>query len=87
MQKEYKTRHDCEGKLILWELCNKLKFSHTAKWNIHKLEFILVNKTYKLLWEFDIQTDYLIPAIRPDLMIVKKKKKKVKKEKEREFAE
>ena len=34
------------------------------------------NDTHKLLWDFSIQTDQLIPARRPDLKIIKKKKKK-----------
>ena len=33
----------------------------------------------KLLWHFNIQTDHLIPARRPDLIIINKKKKKKKK--------
>ena len=37
------------------------------------------NEQYKLLWEFGIQTGYLISARRADLMIVKKKKRKKKK--------
>ena len=32
-----------------------------------------------LLWDFSIQTDHLIPARRPDLIIINKKKKKEKK--------
>ena len=32
-------------------------------------------KWYKLLWDFDIQTDHLISALRPDLMIMNKKKR------------
>ena len=32
------------------------------------------------LWDFEIQTDHLIPARRPDLEIVNKKKEKKKKE-------
>ena len=31
-QKEYKTRHECVGKVIHWELCKKLKFDHTNQW-------------------------------------------------------
>ena len=38
-------------------------------------ESIQENKTQKLLWGFKIQTDHLISARRPDLVIVKKKKK------------
>ena len=36
----------------------------------------LENDTHKLLWDFNIQTDHLIPARRPDLIIINKKKKK-----------
>ena len=43
---------------------------------MHKLEFILENETHKIFMEFEIQTDHLISARRPDLMIVKKKKKR-----------
>ena len=37
---------------------------------------VLENDLHKLLWDFNIQTDHLIPARRPDLIIIKKKKKK-----------
>ena len=36
------------------------------------------NNTHKLLCDFNIQTDHLIPARRPDLIIINKKKKKEK---------
>ena len=36
----------------------------------------LENATHKLLWDFNLQTDQLIPARRPELIIIKKKKKK-----------
>ena len=34
------------------------------------------NDTHKLQWDFDIQTDHLISARRPDLIIINKKKKR-----------
>ena len=34
---------------------------------------ILENNTHKLLWYFDIHTDHLISARRPDLIIINKK--------------
>ena len=37
---------------------------------------VLENDTHKLLWDFNIQTDHLIPARRPDLIIINKKKRK-----------
>ena len=32
------------------------------------------NDSHKLQWDFNIQTDQLIPARRPDLIIINKKK-------------
>ena len=39
------------------------------------LASVLENDTHKLLWDFDIKTDPLISARRPDLKIIKKKKR------------
>ena len=38
---------------------------------------VLENDTHKILWDFNIQTDHLIPARRPDLMIINNKKKRI----------
>ena len=55
--------------VIRREMCKKFKFDHTNKWVMHNLENDI------LLWDFDIQTDHLISARRPDLIIINKKKK------------
>ena len=70
--------------MIHWELYKKFKFDHINKWYMHNVESVLENKTHKLLCNFEIQTDHLISARRPDLLMIKKKKKKKKK---RELAE
>ena len=36
---------------------------------------VLANDTHKLLWDFDIHTDHLISATRPNLIIINKKKR------------
>ena len=72
--------------MIIRELCKKLKFDHMNKWYIHNPEFVLNNEMLKILWDFEIKTDHLISARRPNLGIIKKKKKRKKKEKKREFA-
>ena len=77
-QKEYKTRHDWFGKVIYWEMCKKMKFDHTNKWYMHNPAPVLENNTHKLLWDFDIDTDHLILARRPDLIIINKKKRTCK---------
>ena len=73
-QREYKARHDLVGKVIHWEMCKKFKFDHTNKWYMHNPAPVRENATHKLLWDFNIQTDHLIPARRPDLKIINKKK-------------
>ena len=75
-QKEYKARRDWVGKVIHWGMCKKFKFDHANKWYMHNPAPVLENDTHKLLWNFDIQTDHLISARRPDLIIIKKKKTK-----------
>ena len=43
---------------------------------MHNPAPVLENDSHKLLWDFNIPTDQLIPARRPDLIIINKKKKK-----------
>ena len=69
-QKEYKTRQDWVGKMTHWELCKKFKFDHTNKWYMHNPASVLDNETHKLLWDFDIQTNYLISTRRLSLIII-----------------
>ena len=45
---------------------------------MHNPAPVLENDSHKLLGDFSIQTDHLIPARRPDLIIINKKKKKKK---------
>ena len=42
---------------------------------MHNPVVVLENDTHKLLWDFNKQTDQLIPARRPDLIIINKKKR------------
>ena len=49
---------------------------------MHNPESVLEKEKQKR-WDFEIQTDYLILARRPDLVIVSKKKKKKKKKRKR----
>ena len=86
VQKEYKSRLDWVGKVIHWEMCKKFKFDHADKWYIHNPAPVIENDTHKNLWDFDIQTDHLISARRPDLIIINKKKKKKKNCKVVDFA-
>ena len=52
----------------------KFQFDHTNKWYMHNPAPVLENESHKLLWDFNIQTDHLIPARRPNLIIINIKK-------------
>ena len=53
----------------------KFKFFQMKKWYRHNPESVLEDRTHKLIWDFEIQTDHLILARRLDLIIKKKKKR------------
>ena len=55
--KEYKTRHDCVGKVIHWEMCKNFKFDHTNKWYLHNPAAVVENDTRELLCDFGGQKD------------------------------
>ena len=41
---------------------------------MHKLESVLENEAHKILLDFEIQTDHLISARRPEPVLINKKK-------------
>ena len=69
-QSEYQTRHDQVGKVIHRELCNKSKFDYTNECYMHNPKSVQENKTLRILWDFKIQTDYLISARQSEQMII-----------------
>ena len=74
-QKEYKRRHDWMGKAIHWDLCRKKGFATTDKWYEHEPQPVTENEKFKILWDFTVQTDHIVEARRPDMMIIDKEKK------------
>ena len=77
-QKEYKRRHDNLGKIVHWKLARKCNFEAGDKWYEHEPESVLESEDYKILWDFSIQTDHVIEARRPDLVVVDKKRRTCK---------
>ena len=61
------------GKVIHWESCKRLKFDHTLKGYMHKSKSAFENKTHKISCYFEIQTNQLFPARRPDVVLINKK--------------
>ena len=61
-----------------WKLARKCNFEAEDKWYEHEPESVLENEDYKILWDFSIQTDHVIEARRPDLIVVDKKERSCK---------
>ena len=55
--------------MIHVELCKKFKYDHANKLYMCNPESVLENETHKFLWDSEIQTDRLISARRPGLVI------------------
>ena len=72
-QLEYQRRHHNLGKIVHWKLSRKSNFQAGNKWYELEPESVLENEDYKILWDFSIQTDHVIEAWRPDLVLVDKK--------------
>ena len=53
-------------------------FEAGDKWYENEPESVLENEDYKILWDFSIQTDHVIEARRPDLVVVDKKERSCK---------
>ena len=68
------TRHDNLGKIVHWKLARKSNFEAEDKWYEHEPESVLENEDYKILWNFIIQTNHVVEARRPDLIVVDKER-------------
>ena len=77
-QREYKRRHDWLGRKIHWEICRKIGFDVNGKWYKHEPEKVVENDSWKILWDFTIQTDHVIEARRPDMVIIDKTRNECK---------
>ena len=57
-QQEYKRRHDNVAWAVHWDLLGKCGFSRVDKWFEHQQETVFENNDYKLLWDYNIQTNH-----------------------------
>ena len=61
---------------LKWLIYHKTQPNHLiTKWYTLRPESILENEMHKITWDFEIQTDYLISARRPEIVLINMKKK------------
>jgi hypothetical protein len=71
-QTEHKGRHDKVATAVNWCLAKKFGFPASDQWYSHRAQPSVENEKAKLLWDFNIYTDCVIEARRPDIVLVKK---------------
>ena len=64
--------------MVHWKRARKCNLEAGDKWYEHEPESVLENEDYKILWDFNIQTDHVTEARRPDLVAVDKKRRTCK---------
>ena len=57
-------------------LCKKYHLICSDKWFTQTSQSVQENGEYKILWDFDIQTDKVIEQWRPDIVCINKQKRK-----------
>ena len=72
-QNDYKARHDKVATAVHWCLSKKYGLHHSEKWYHHRAEAVCENDDAKLYWDFNVYTDRVIEARRPDIILLKKK--------------
>ena len=55
---------------IDWEICRKYGIEVKEKWYEHKLEVIMENYKFAILWDFTVQTDHEIYGRKQDVIMV-----------------
>ena len=76
-RKEYKSRrHDNVARLANWRLHCKYSLNRNEKWCEHQPDEIEENERCKILWDMTIQSDHIIKARRPDIVVDKKESNK-----------
>ena len=69
-QSEYKGRHDKVATAGHWGLAKKYGLEHSDQWYQQRAEKVSENKKVKLFWDFNVFTDRVIEARRPDIMVL-----------------
>ena len=71
-------RRSIKEGMITWKLARKCNFEAGDQWYEHEPESVLESEDYKILWNFNIQTDHVVEARRPDLVVADKKRRTCK---------
>ena len=69
-QNQYKKRNSTLARAVHWNLCKKYQMPCSNKWYEHQLQPVTENENVKLICDYSIRTDRVIPAHWPDFTLV-----------------
>ena len=75
---QYRKRHDMVGTYVQWLLCKKHHLQCSGKWfahthtHTHTPQSVQKNDEYKILLDFNIQTEKVIEYRLPDIVCINK---------------
>ena len=70
--RENTKKHNEVAKYILRNLCADYGIKNPERAWMHQPEAVTETEEVKILWDFEIRTDRVIPARRPDIVVVNK---------------
>ena len=72
---EYKRRHNNICEQLHWNILASHNLTKESHWWKHQPAPVIENENIKVLYDFDVRTDKVISACRPDIMLVSKVRK------------
>jgi len=73
----YMQRHNRIGKIIHWSILKRFNSAVSRNYWDHDPVAVVENQEMKVLWDFNIYTDHLLTARRPDIVVIDKLQKTV----------
>ena len=76
-QTEYLKRHNAVAAVIHKNICDEYGIETAKQTWLHHPEAVTETEEVKILWDFEIRTDRVIPARRPDIVVLDKEERKL----------
>jgi len=74
-QTEYMKRHNAVAAVVHKHACQEYGIPTVKQAWLHKPQAVTETERVKILWDFEIRTDHIIPARRPDMVVIDKEHK------------
>ena len=74
-KRQYRKQHDKVGTYMHWLPCKKYHLQCSYKWYTHTPQSVQENDEYRILWDFNVQTNKVMEHRRPVIVCIDKQKR------------